>query len=78
MEDENKKICDRLKMERVRLGLSLRSVADSTGASESSFKRWEKSTPIPADKLSALAALGFDVRYIDAAQAFTSEGFTKK
>lgn len=53
-----------LKIERKRLKLTQQVLAESIGVSDMTVKRWETGTPIPSDKLSLLATLGFDVLYI--------------
>lgn len=53
-----------LKIERKRLKLTQQALALSIDVSDMTIKRWETGTPIPSDKLSLLATLGFDVLYI--------------
>jgi len=57
-------ICSRLAEERKRLHLNQSKVADYCGVSSKTVSRWEKSIPIPADKLALLAQLGYDITYI--------------
>lgn len=53
-----------LKFERKRLKYTQQALADMLGVSDMSIKRWETGTPIPSDKLSLMAKLGFDIQYI--------------
>lgn len=57
-------VCRRLRDERQRLGLSQEAAATAAGASISTLKRWEKDTPIPTDRLDALAHRGIDALYV--------------
>ncbi|RXE95571.1 helix-turn-helix transcriptional regulator [Pseudoalteromonas sp. PS5] len=50
--------------ERERLGLQQKQVYDSIKVGKSTYYRWESGTPIPSDKLTELAKLGFDVGYL--------------
>ncbi|ASD67698.1 MULTISPECIES: helix-turn-helix domain-containing protein [Pseudoalteromonas] len=50
--------------ERERLGLQQKQVYDSIQVGKSTYYRWESGTPIPSDKLTELAKLGFDVGYL--------------
>lgn len=54
----------RLKSERGRIGGGQQKWADKLSVHKVTYLRWEKDTPIPSDKLSELAMLGFDVQYI--------------
>lgn len=56
--------CRNLRRERERLGLNQEDVADSAGVTTKTVGRWEAGTPIPADKLAALAGLGFDPGFV--------------
>ena len=57
-------VCSRLGDERKRLNLNQSKVAEYCGVSVKTVGRWEKSIPIPADKLSLLAQLGYDITYV--------------
>ncbi len=57
-------VCLRLGGERKRLHLNQNKVATYCDVSVKTVGRWEKSIPIPADKLSLLAQLGYDITYI--------------
>ena len=46
------------------MGGTVAEWADRLGVSSKTFSRWEKSIPIPSDKLSLLAEYGWDVNYI--------------
>lgn len=64
MKINNKSICLRLGDERKRLNLNQAGIADYCGVSSKTVSRWEKSIPIPADKLAMLALLGYDITYV--------------
>jgi DNA-binding XRE family transcriptional regulator len=55
---------ERLKEERLRLGLLQAFVANECDVTSRTIILWEQGRPVPADKLAALARLGFDVQYI--------------
>jgi transcriptional regulator with XRE-family HTH domain len=57
-------VCSRLGEERKRLNVNQNKIADYCGVSIKTVGRWEKNIPIPADKLSLLAQLGYDITYI--------------
>lgn len=57
-------VCLRLGEERKRLHLNQNKVATYCEVSIKTIGRWEKSIPIPADKLALLAQLGYDITYI--------------
>lgn len=57
-------VCLRLGKERRRLNLNQHKVADYCDVSVKTIGRWEKSTPIPADKLALLVQLGYNITYI--------------
>ncbi len=57
-------VCELFKEERNRLNLSQKKIADFLGMSSKQVSRWESQIAIPADKLSLLTGLGFDVNYI--------------
>ncbi|MFP3352285.1 S24 family peptidase [Pseudoalteromonas sp. SIMBA_153] len=60
----NVSVCELFKEERSKLSFSQKSIADFLGMSSKQVGRWESEIAIPADKLSLLAELGFDVNYI--------------
>jgi len=64
MKTSDKGICSRLAEERKRLHLNQARVADYCEVSSKTVSRWEKNIPIPADKLSMLALLGYDITYV--------------
>ncbi len=53
-----------LQSERSRLGFSAAQVVEISGTSRATYTRWEAGNPIPSDKLTLLAKIGFDVQYI--------------
>ena len=57
-------VCKRLGEERKRLNLNQNKVAAYCEVSVKTVGRWEKNIPIPADKLSLMAQLGYDITYI--------------
>ena len=57
-------VCLRLGEERKRLSLNQNKVAAYCEVSVKTIGRWEKTIPIPADKLALLAQLGYDITYI--------------
>lgn len=58
-------IADRLRAEREARGLTQPQVADCVGASKRTVQHWESGVSAPtAGDLSAMALLGFDVRYV--------------
>ena len=57
-------VCQRLLSERVRLGLSRRAVVNSLDVAFETLRRWESTTPIPADYLAQLITMGYDVGFI--------------
>ena len=64
MKTKDTTVCLRLGEERKRLGLNQNKVASYCEVSVKSVGRWEKNIPIPADKLSLLAQLGYDITFI--------------
>ncbi len=64
MKIKDTNVCLRLGEERKRLNLNQNKVAAYCEVSVKSVGRWEKNIPIPADKLSLLAQLGYDITYI--------------
>ena len=56
--------CSRLEEERERLGLTRAGVAEELGVDRTTVQRWEKAIAVPADKLGALARMGFDAQYV--------------
>ena len=60
----NTDVQERLKLERTRLGLYSKEVAEICGVSPHTVGRWESGTAIPSNKLEKLANQGFDVQYI--------------
>lgn len=54
----------RLREERERLGLTQDAAADLADVVTKSISRWESGTPIPADRLAALAGAGYDAQYV--------------
>lgn len=64
MENKDIFVCSRLADERKRLILNQNQVAEYCGVSVKTIGRWEKNIPIPADKLSLLIQLGYDITYI--------------
>lgn len=57
-------VCTRLGEERRRLNLNQNKVAEYCNVSSKTVGRWEKNIPIPADKLSLLADLGYNITFI--------------
>lgn len=53
-----------LQEERKRLGYDQSHVFDSVCVSKATYARWEAGSPVPSDKLSMLAKMGFDTQYI--------------
>jgi len=53
-----------LLQERERLNLKQKDVFETVGVSKVTYYRWETGSPIPSDKLSELAKLGFDINYV--------------
>lgn len=53
-----------LKCERERLGFQQKDVFEKIGVNKGTLIRWESGKPIPSDKLTLLANMGFDVQYI--------------
>lgn len=66
-----------LKDERNRLNLSQKEVSDFLAMSVKQIGRWESSTAIPADKLSELSKLGFDVSYVVTGQRGSATSINK-
>ena len=64
MTTKDTSVCLRLGEERKRLNLNQNKVAGYCEVSVKTVGRWEKNIPIPADKLSLLAQLGYDISYI--------------
>ncbi|WP_169697830.1 helix-turn-helix domain-containing protein [Methylophaga nitratireducenticrescens] len=64
MKERDISVCNRFSSERKRLKKSQGFVADACDVSEKTVGRWEKSIPIPSDKLSLLAFSGFDMSYV--------------
>ncbi len=64
MKIKDTNVCLRLGEERKRLNLSQSKVAVYCEVSTKTIGRWEKNTPIPADKLALLVQLGYDTTYI--------------
>lgn len=64
MKSKDTNVCLRLGEERKRLNLNQNKVAGYCEVSVKTVGRWEKNIPIPADKLSLLAQLGYDISYI--------------
>ena len=64
MKINDKSICLRLGDERRRLNLNQSKVADYCDVSTKTVSRWERNTPIPADKLARLVLLGYDITYV--------------
>lgn len=54
----------RLKAEREAAKLTQQEVADALDVALKTITRWERSTPIPSDKLSELGRLGIDAVYV--------------
>ncbi|MBL8301069.1 MAG: helix-turn-helix domain-containing protein [Rhodanobacteraceae bacterium] len=54
----------RLREERLRLELSRESVAEITGVSTRTVRRWETEIPMPLDALIALTTTGYDAQYV--------------
>ena len=50
--------------ERERLNLKQKDVFEAVGVSKVTYYRWESGSPIPSDKLSELAKLGFDINFV--------------
>ena len=67
-------VCQRLRAERQRLGLKQEDVSDICATAVQTVRRWEKATPIPADKLAQLVAHGFDGQYVLAGIASANLG----
>ena len=63
-EDIQSGVCERLKLERQRSGISQDEAAMLCGVSSRSYRDWEKRTAIPSDKLALLGRRGFDTQYI--------------
>lgn len=57
-------VCSFFKEERKRLKLNQNFIANFLGMSPKQIGRWESTTAIPADKLSLLVELGFDVQFV--------------
>lgn len=57
-------VCWRLKAEREASKLTQQEIADALDVSLKTVTRWEKSIPIPSDKLGALTEFGFDIFYV--------------
>lgn len=55
---------ERLKFERGRLRLHIPEASAIAGVAPSTYKRWEKGTPIPSNALNRLSDAGYDVMYI--------------
>lgn len=55
---------DYLKNERNRLNLMQSHVCEKIEVGSATYTRWESGRPIPSDKLTLLAKMGFDVQYI--------------
>tara|TARA_E500000081_G_scaffold112056_1_gene114399 strand:- start:1724 stop:2407 length:684 start_codon:yes stop_codon:yes gene_type:complete len=53
-----------LREERESLGLNQKDVFEAIEVSKGTYIRWEAGKPIPSDKLSELAKLGFDINYV--------------
>ena len=64
MVNKDTNVCLRLGEERKRLNLNQNKVAVYCEVSVKTVGRWEKTIPIPADKLALLAQLGYDLTYI--------------
>ena len=64
MKTKDTNVCERLGEERKRLNLNQNKVAVYCEVSVKTVGRWEKNIPIPADKLSLMAQLGYDITYI--------------
>lgn len=64
MKNKDINVCKRLGEERKRLNLNQNKVAAYCEVSVKTVGRWEKNIPIPADKLSLMAQLGYDITYI--------------
>jgi len=64
MQEENKYVGIRLKIERKRLGYILDNAQSLCAVTNKTFGRWESGKPIPSDKLLMLSELGFDIYYI--------------
>lgn len=65
-------VCSRFREERKASGLDQQEIADALDVSAKTVGRWEKSVPIPSDKLAALAAHGVDVLYVVTGQRSTA------
>lgn len=63
-EPVRQRVCQRMKAERLRLGLSRMKVIAVLGVAHNTLRRWEADTPIPADHLSQLGELGYDTGFI--------------
>ena len=61
---DEKELCLRLGEERRRLRLNQSRIAETCKVSTKTVGRWEKSIPIPADKLAQLIDLGYNINYI--------------
>jgi transcriptional regulator with XRE-family HTH domain len=61
---EHEFVCQRLRAERQRLGLTQEDVGNICATAVQTVRRWEKATPVPSDKLAQLVAHGFDGQYI--------------
>lgn len=57
-------VCGRLRAERERLKFGQAAIAGFAEVTAKTVGRWEKEIAIPADKLEALARIGFDALYI--------------
>lgn len=62
----------RLREERLRLELSRESVAEITGVSTRTVRRWETEIPMPLDALIALTVEGYDAQYVCTGQRSTN------
>lgn len=63
-QEKDTSVCLRLKDEREKMRITQQDVAAELDVSLKTVTRWEKSIPIPSDKLGALVRLGFDAYYI--------------
>ena len=57
-------ICQRLKAERQRLGLTQVHLSDLGDTTVQTIRRWEKHTPLPCDKLALLTHAGVDGLFV--------------
>ncbi|MEW8494261.1 MAG: helix-turn-helix domain-containing protein [Candidatus Thiodiazotropha taylori] len=62
--EENIFIPSRIKEERLRLDLTQDEVANHCQTTVQTVRRWEKRPIIPAEKLSFLISIGFDIQYV--------------